>query len=780
MNKKIKRWLSSFLITLPLAFVLIFFGFLPPHFDIVVYTDNIVGEGMCRSFLADENTSFAYLYYGDAYFGSELKTLRLTDLAYNVESVDLYMYGIEQADFVSYDISLFGIAVTHVSNKPGSHISHPFTLTATTAVTTDEEPLYHLENTEGLEEMAVSFPGNSLIPFYVWILYGSFIMLVALMLSFLVVAVLERAPGLRPPLMGAAAICVTMIMGCFLCGSLPYVDYTDFLLNWVLLFAVALLINSLTLPWLGTVLVSVFTLFWYIANHFVIQFRNKPIMPADLKAFGTAKEVMGGYDLIPTWKMIVSVIVVLLFLTAMISIWVKTKKEQKIPQKKRQLTRIVGVITAIVLIVFSVNNPAFAQLNDFQWDARVLEGFHREGIVLTFVKSAISGHVKRPEGYSREAVSAYLNEYQMTEREENAIRPTRIIMVMNEAFSDLRTVGLDESIDVMPFIDSLDENTIEGSLYVSVLGGGTCNTEFEALTGNTLAFLGPGAYPYTENVTKPLFSLASYFRDNGYATEAFHANKASNWNRNIVYPNLGFTVFHPLSEYTELSPKNFLHAYITDATDYAFIEKRDKEIESQPRFLFNVTIQNHADYDHFQDVQQAETLEPYKDSLHQNARVYLSLIKVSDDSIRDLVEHYTESNEPTMIVFFGDHQPAFPQDAYNQVYTNLEKYLDSFKSKFFIWTNYETETVHEAEISANYLPWLILKRGNFPLSPYVQMLEEVHEKYPIISSQGVVDTEGNVYDNVAMLLDDPLIRKYQYIQYANLFDEIDPAWFEVP
>ena len=60
------------------------------------------------------------------------------------------------------------------------------------------------------------------------------------------------------------------------------------------------------------------------------------------------------------------------------------------------------------------------------------------------------------------------------------------------------------------------------------------------------------------------------------------------------------------------------------------------------------------------------------------------------------------------------------------------------------------------------------------------MLEEVHEKYPIISSQGVVDTEGNVYDNVAMLLDDPLIQKYQYIQYANLFDEIDPAWFEVP
>ena len=38
-----------------------------------------------------------------------------------------------------------------------------------------------------------------------------------------------------------------------------------------------MLINSLTLPWLGTVLVSAFTLFWYAANYFVILFRSKPL-----------------------------------------------------------------------------------------------------------------------------------------------------------------------------------------------------------------------------------------------------------------------------------------------------------------------------------------------------------------------------------------------------------------------------------------------------------------------------------------------------------------------
>ena len=109
----------------------------------------------------------------------------------------------------------------------------------------------------------------------------------------------------------------------------------------------------------------------------------------------------------------------------------------------------------------------------------------------------------------------------------------------------------------------------------------------------------------------------------------------------------------------------------------------------------------------------------------------------------------------------------------------METFLDLYQSKFFIWTNYETETAHDVEISANYLPWLILERGNFPLPPYVQMLQEVHEKYPVISAMGVMDAEGNVYDSVNDLPDDPLIQKYRCIQYANLFDELDPAWFEV-
>ena len=92
--------------------------------------------------------------------------------------------------------------------------------------------------------------------------------------------------------------------------------------------------------------------------------------------------------------------------------------------------------------------------------------------------------------------------------------------------------------------------------------------------------------------------------------------------------------------------------------------------------------------------------------------------------------------------------------------------------------NYESEQIDNAQVSANYLPLLVLERGGFELPPYLKMLKEVYEKYPIITAQGIVDKDGNFYSGTAELADDPLIQMYQYVQYANMFDEIDEAWFK--
>ncbi|MBR4545526.1 MAG: sulfatase-like hydrolase/transferase [Oscillibacter sp.] len=689
-----------------------------------------------------------------------------------MEEIELYLSDVSRADFKSFDVFAFGVQTGHCEFKdiiPDGEYE-----TMSVGLSDDGEGVTIIfDNPTASNGISILF---DFLPIWFWVAYWAVFLLISLLVSCGASFLLERFPVVRLPLFSASGIMAVMIMGCWFCGSLAYVDYLDFLLNWMILFSIALLLNAFTLPFLGTVLTMAVTIFWYAANNFVIMFRNKPIMPADLKALGTVKEVIGGYTLTPTPKMAIGILVTVLYMCGVVYAWKQSRKTD-VSRKKQWIRRGASAGIGALLLFVSIHNPEFRALNSFQWDNMLLKCFHEEGMVVSFIKSAMSATVSVPDGYSPEIVRSYLEAYEQEDAEPvpDAPRPVNIIMVMNEAFSDLRTVGLNENLDVMPFIDSLRENTVQGNLYVSVYGGGTCNTEFEALTGNSLAFFNAGAYPYTENVTKPLFSLASYFRDSGYKTDAFHANNPKNWNRNIVYPNLGFETFHSIGDYLTLTENPNLHEHPADISDYLNMERVSESYRGQNRFLFNVTMQNHSPYNRWEDVQEAESVTEYGAELYFDTKVYLSLVKASDDAVQQLVETYRDSDEPTMIIFFGDHQPSLPYGALVEM--AFKQQLDAYQTKFFVWTNYETAAESDVQISANYLPWLILERGNFPLPPYVRMLKEVHEKYPVISSQGVVDADGAVYGSVAELADDPLIQKYQYVQYANLFDELDAAWF---
>lgn len=772
---ELARKLKWFPIVLPIVFVLLFFGVMPVKYNAVFYTDNIKGEGICLSYFNNPQ-SFSSFYKTGFYFGSELKKASVLGYHYDVQYITLEISDVSQFDIVGIDSYVWGI---HLMHYDGNQL-----LTSTDKIE-DEKVLmttqgnaFHVEVKDSKEGVTI-YINKVMIPPVFWVVYFAVILLASVLICMLVDILAKRWPAIPRFLMGISGIIVALLAGQFFCGSLPYVEFKYFLLNWLFLYALSVIIGAITIPWIGTVATMGFTTFWYIANYFVIALRGKPIMPADLRAMGTAAEVMGGYTFKPTWEMIVGVAVVVLYAVGIVIVWRK-QEHPKYSIKKQLIYRGAAIAAAVIACVIGINTSTFKNLNSFAWDAVLQKSFHQEGMVLTFLKNALNAGVKRPEGYSREKVDEYLAEYKAAPPETSeGVRPTNIIMVMNEAFSDLRTVGLDDEVDVMPFIDSLDENTVEGRLHVGVFGGGTCNTEFEGLTGNTLAFLSAGAYPYTSDITGDMFSLAAYFRDQGYLTESFHANEPQNWNRNMVYPYLGFDQFNSISDYAEaLGEIPYLHGHPADQADYDFIEKVSEENQDKPRFLFNVTMQNHSGYEKWEDVEEAESVSQRVPDLYMDTRVYLSLVKASDDAVKQLVETYKDSDEPTMIVFFGDHQPGLPAVAQSEIYTEAKTFLDYYTSKFFIWTNYDSEAEHDAEVSANYLPYLVMKQGNFPMSPYVQMLEEVYEKYPIISSMGVIDKDGEIYASVNDLLDDPLIQKYQYVQYANMFDEIDEAWFE--
>lgn len=147
----------------------------------------------------------------------------------------------------------------------------------------------------------------------------------------------------------------------------------------------------------------------------------------------------------------------------------------------------------------------------------------------------------------------------------------------------------------MPFTDSLKENTLNGRLYVSILGGNTANTEFEALTGNSLSLLSPAVIPYQNQVQHDMPSLARILEAQGYETMAMHPSGKKVWNREQVYAFFGFDTF--IHQGVWEVPYEYVRNFISDACNYdEIIHRYENRNPDAPFFLFDVTIQNHSGY----------------------------------------------------------------------------------------------------------------------------------------------------------------------------------------
>lgn len=351
-----------------------------------------------------------------------------------------------------------------------------------------------------------------------------------------------------------------------------------------------------------------------------------------------------------------------------------------------------------------------------------------------------------------------------------------IIVIMNESFADLpETYGFATAEDGMPFIHSLTENTIKGTVLTSVFGGSTANTEYEFLTGNTMAFLSEGNVPYVQFVKSEQESLVHDLNVLGYQTIAFHPCAAGNYNRNKVYPLLGFEKF--ITEEDELLHTENLRTYMSDQTDFLNLidiyERRDR---TRPFFLFNVTMQNHGGYSRYKSETDI-TVTPESEEL-QSAQLleYLSLIRETDTAFQMLTEYFEREHDRTLILMFGDHQPGLDADIYDAMLRTGEPAVAeaseiSYAVPFLLWANYDISSEDAILTSPNYLRTMLLERAGIPLSRYDRFLSACQAEYPAINRVGYYDASGNF----CPLADNPelfgLLKDYQMLQYANIFDK---------
>lgn len=515
-----------------------------------------------------------------------------------------------------------------------------------------------------------------------------------------------------------------------------------------------------------------------LVNYFVLDFRSAPVMPWDILSVKTAASVADNYNyrLDKQAAIVLALFALVLLISSYCDISVTFIK-----------LRVSGTLISFILLTVFVN---YTQSNDCLYRFRLYDKLftpttmtYKDGTVVAFCMQLQYLFVEKPEGYSKERAEEILQEglsqpYSDIESFQTALEAKNtpnIIVIMNEAFSDLNILGeFSSSEDYIPFVRSLlegAENTQSGYLGVSVLGGNTANTEFEFLTGGTMAFLPQGSIPYQQYINGEMPSLASYLKELGYSTIALHPYGATGWHRHQVYPWLGFDSFLSLEDFT--SPKQ-IRKYVSDESDYEKIIQLFEEKEAgKPLFLFNVTMQNHSSYtDAYTDFTPDVKVEG-SDSFALSQ--YLSLLKVSDREIEKLIGYFQEQSERTLIVFFGDHQPTDSvvrdiwrlNDKSDQALSRKEQCL-RYQVPFFIWANYDIEEIIGMNTSPNYLGSLTLKAAGLPLSPLHEFLDGLRQDYPVLSSIEVQDARGTSYE---IKEKEEELLKYAIVQYYLLMEE---------
>ena len=505
-----------------------------------------------------------------------------------------------------------------------------------------------------------------------------------------------------------------------------------------------------------------------LVNHYVLRFRGRILFPADITGWRTAANVAKGFD----YSIDLYITQAAILLTAylfLVLYCVPQKKRARVPLPAALL--LWTVMGSYCYAFFCTGMLPALDIYTQQWVTQ------RNGFLLNFSIALRYSSVERPEGYSRDAVLELMEEYPALPGDPDRA-PVNIVAIMNESFGDLTIFeGLNPSEDPTPFLHSLEENTIKGWMYSSVTGGGTATVEFEYLTGFTSLFQPPHTVAYQLYVEEGMPSLAALAKSQGYATTAFHPYKSSGWNRVLAYQYLDFD----RQMYQEDVPNPYMiRSYISDQSDYEMIYRSTEAEESS--FFFNVTMQNHSGYAQgWRNLQRTIQLPENLKAADRTAEQFLALMRESDKALEELITYYSQCDEPTLVVFFGDHQPPLTNAFYEELFgkklseRTTEEVMRQYAVPFFIWANYDIEERRDVVVSPNYLGALTAQMAGLPLTGYMNFLLQMYEELPAVTPVGFVTAEGQFLSKAELdEAQQDWLWRYEVLNYCGmvgLFDE---------
>lgn len=483
-----------------------------------------------------------------------------------------------------------------------------------------------------------------------------------------------------------------------------------------------------------------------ITNFIILCYRSTPLTAMDFYLLKSVASIFSVY--LDTIKMIAIIVSLVIVLVVMFFLWRKVKRYQiqfRIP------LLIIGITSVSMLLISAFALRVSALSDDF---GNLPDAYADYGFAYCFSNSVFDRGIRQPEEYSKEEIDKVLkeiengtpeiysentssdektNQTQQSGIESFSIDETagteekpNIIIIQLESFFDVNNL-LDYSFseNPVPNFTKLKEDYSYGYITVPAYGAGTVNSEFEVLSGMSLEFFGTGEYPYRTILQSSTCESISYnLTELGYHNYVIHDNTGTFYNRDIVFPKLGFDNFSSL-EYMnriEYNPTGWPLDRVL--TDQIFTALNADEAQD---FIYTITVQSHGKYqntdaedagiDVYADPDKrarlgiqsdnygAENINTDEGYINQ-LKYYVNQLSQTDQFVGDLIKKLSSYDEHTVVVFFGDHLPPLNFEEDDLMNGNR------FQTEYVMWSNYPMEQV-KLDLKAYQLSAYLMERVGF-------------------------------------------------------------------
>lgn len=520
-------------------------------------------------------------------------------------------------------------------------------------------------------------------------------------------------------------------------------------------------------------------------NHYKIMYRQEPFNPGDLALAAEATNITEGYSLAPDLWVILGILLVLVTVVCAAIFF----RPAAIGWKRRLISAALCLVLLCPLSLCYKDKTVYDRVSAWGESFNAVSSSSGKGFLFTFLTDISAVHYDKPEGYSPEAARKILSRYATA----GALDPEKtpnVIAIMSEAFFDVSEA---ENLEFLPGQDPLTgykkilAQSYHGKIVVPGFAGGTAATESEFLTGINTSMVST-AMPviYTSYLKRKTYGLPMLFRQSEYVCDAIHPGHPWFYNRQNVYPCLGFESFTTKDDLPDDVEQ--VHYYVSDRVTTDMIIEHYEEYLNDPQkdgyFNFTVTIQNHGPYAEEIVGREPRLVRPegVSDELYAVMDNYMEGLNDADRMLLRLTNYLNSVDEPTVLVFFGDHLPYFDADfeglnalGYDMNPETKEGMLRRYQTPYLIWQNRAARknsavnrTGAGPTISANFLSTLLLEQMQVPLPPYFAFLKELREKVQVISPTYYI--RDGVMTHEVDAETEQLLKEYRILQYYHLFD----------